>query len=149
MLLSAGCEYAIQALLYLESIEQDELKTVVSIAKETSIPPSFLAKIVQRLVAEGVLVSGKGPGGGVALARPAAEITLLDIVQAIDGLGFKSQCVLGFPDCNDKVPCPVHSYWGELREDIAYMFAAKSLKDFASEITPAVRRRLRTGRNKR
>ena len=115
---------------------------VAEIARETNISPSFLAKIVQRLVAEGILITGKGPGGGVRLARSATEVTLLDVVRAIDGLGFQSRCVLGFPKCNDQVPCPVHHHWGPLRDAMAEMFESSSLKEFAEKMTPEVKLRL-------
>ena len=141
-MLSAGCEYGIRAVLYLQSVGSDRPMPVAEIARETNISPSFLAKIVQRLVAAGLLVTGKGPGGGVRLARSATEITLLDVVRAIDGLEFKSRCVLGFPNCNDEVPCPVHHHWGPLREEMADMFESSSLKEFAEKMTPEVKRRL-------
>lgn len=142
MILSAGCEYGIQALLYLEH-QQGHFVPVARIAKETGISPSFLSKVLQKLVQCGILVSEKGAGGGVALARPSSEITLLDIIEALDGLQFQTRCVLGFPNCNDTAPCPVHRYWGAIRDSMTKMFASKNLHDFAREMTPAVQKRLR------
>ena len=142
MILSARCEYGIQALLYLEH-QQGHFVPVARIATETGISPSFLSKILQTLVQGGFLMSEKGAGGGIALARPSSDITLLDIIEALDGLQFQTRCVLGFPHCNDKVPCPVHRYWGPIRESMTTMFASKNLHDFAREMTPAVQRRLR------
>jgi len=134
-ILSAACEYAIRAMLYLEARSGNESVAVAVIARETGISHPFLSKIVRQLVEGGLLDSARGPGGGVRLARPATSITLLDIIAAIDGLHFATGCALGFPECDDHVPCPIHPYWRSLREQVMRMFAKKSLSVFAREIS--------------
>ena len=80
------------------------------------------------------MISGKGPKGGVALASSADDITLLDVVKAIDGLSFFHDCLLGLGDCEDGRPCPLHQEWGELREKIKVIFEETSLAEMAEKV---------------
>jgi Rrf2 family protein len=91
------------------------------------IPYHFLGKILQDLARKGLLRSLKGPSGGFTLAVPAEDITLLQIVDAVDGTAFTRTCVLGFPECGGKTPCAVHETWGKVREDISRMLEKENL----------------------
>ena len=85
MKLTRASNYALQALAYL--LEQPPDKSVAShvVAEARGIPERFLLKVLQPLVSAGVLRSIKGPNGGYRLARPARQITLLEVVEAVDG----------------------------------------------------------------
>lgn len=133
MLLSRATEYGIQALVHLREEGRDEPISISRIAEERGISPTFLAKVVNSLVVHGLLLSQKGAGGGVRLAKPANKIQLLEVVQAIDGLSVFSRCVIGYPDCGDARPCPVHATWGPLREEMEAMLSSKSLDDMICE----------------
>lgn len=134
VLFSRQCEYALQAVMYLALKPDRERTSIREMAKKIDIPYHFLAKILQDLTYKGVLVSQKGPTGGFALAKSAKEITLFDIIEAIDGAGFATNCVLGFPECSGKNPCAVHEKWGEVREDIRAMLVNKSVAQMAREM---------------
>jgi Rrf2 family protein len=88
------------------------------IARELSIPEHFLAKILQDLSKSRLLLSFKGRGGGFRLARPAGEIRLLEVIQAIDGPQFGQGCLLGLPQCSDETPCPLHYQWAQIKTRI-------------------------------
>jgi Rrf2 family protein len=81
------------------------------ISNALKIPHHFLSKVLQSLTRDGVIVSYKGANGGFALGRRAEDITLIDVVRAVDGATFLEQCVLGFPGCADTNPCPIHDSW--------------------------------------
>src|SRR5262245_14841110 len=117
MILSRACEYAIQALLYLRQQPPERFVPVKEIAARTGISGSFLAKVLGQLVANRLLVSLKGPRGGVRMAKRAKDMKILEVVTAIDGLGFLRQCVIGLPRCGSDAPCPLHEVWSGLRED--------------------------------
>ncbi len=87
----------------------------------------FLGKVAQVLNDAGLLISFKGPNGGVGLARPADEIFLLDIIRATDGLGVFEKCVLDLPTCNEGNPCPMHSTWLQARNGLLKELEARSL----------------------
>ncbi len=134
ILFSRQCEYAIQGVLYLALKPQGEMTSIKELTKRLDIPYHFLAKILQRLAVTGLLTSAKGPNGGFALGRPAKNITLFDIVEAIDGADFKDKCVLGFPECSGKNPCSVHPTWGGVRDEIYQMLVGKNIAEMAREM---------------
>jgi Rrf2 family transcriptional regulator, iron-sulfur cluster assembly transcription factor len=135
MVLSKACTYGVLASLFVA--KQSENKSYVSIREmsdELNISFHFLTKILQKLTAEGILQSHKGPKGGVLLARPAQNITILDVVIAIDGEKVFTQCVLGLPGCGAQQPCPLHNHWLTVREDLRQMFSAKTLAATSNDI---------------
>lgn len=134
VLFSRQCEYALQAVMYLALKPTGERTSIRELTKKIQIPYHFLAKILQDLTYKGLLVSQKGPTGGFALAKLPKDITLFDIVEAIDGAGFTTNCVLGFPDCSEKNPCAVHEKWGEMREDLRAMLVGKNVAQMAKEM---------------
>jgi Rrf2 family protein len=135
MVLSKACTYGVLASLYVA--KQSENKSYVSIrdmSDELRISFHFLTKILQKLTAEGILQSHKGPKGGILLARDARNITILDVVLAIDGEKVFTECVLGLPGCGAQRPCPLHNHWVTVREDLREMFSAKTLAATSDDI---------------
>ena len=110
-MLSKSCEYGLRATLYLASLDGDGYVPINTISEELGISFSFPTKIFQKLNDAGLLTSQRGPKGGVALNRPADEMTLYEIVVAIDGDDLFEVCVLGLPGCGDAEPCPLHDQW--------------------------------------
>ena len=137
MLASRASEYGMQALVYLQENAQDGYVSVKHIATQRGISPSFLSKVVKQLVEKGLLSSQKGPGGGVRLGRPAKDIRLIDVVEAIDGLGFENRCAIGYPGCGENVPCPIHDRWGPIREEIGRMLSERSLDSLVHDMSPS------------
>lgn len=135
LIFSRQCEYAIQALIYLAKKPSGQWTSIKEIAEQLKIPQHFLGKIMQALSTKGTLNSQKGLFGGFKLAKPSKEISLFDIVEAIDGDGYRTSCVLGFPDCSANSPCPVHDKWKDMRDNIVEMIKKKNLLELANEIT--------------
>lgn len=129
VIFSKKCEYGLQAVLYLAALETTEVIPAEAISKKLEIPKEFISKILQSLTDSGIIYSKKGKSGGFALAKNPAEIKLIDIVTAIDGLDIFTKCVLGFPKCSPVHPCPVHDRWGKLRTEAYEMLSSESLKD--------------------
>ena len=118
MLFSKSVEYAIQALVYLAERDSPDPVMVGQVAKAYNIPHQFLAKIAQTLVKHRLLKATRGRKGGIMLARPAKEIFLPQIVQAIEGPEpEEEQCVFGLDLCTDSQPCPLHHKWKVIREE--------------------------------
>jgi Rrf2 family protein len=107
---------------------------VKNIAEESEIPTHFLAKILQQLARKGFLRSSKGPTGGFALRRPPEDITLLEIVDAIDGLAEYERCPSGITECNDEAPCGMHESWKELRSRIIGYLEGTTISDVARSL---------------
>ena len=102
MQITRQADYAVRAVLYLARQENAERAATSAIAKEQRIPPSFLAKIISQLSIAGLLHTSRGARGGVTLAREAKDISLLEVVEAIDGpiqlnecAGDENNCLFG------------------------------------------------------
>ncbi|MBI3681485.1 MAG: Rrf2 family transcriptional regulator [Acidobacteria bacterium] len=118
MLFSRSAEYAIRAFLYLAKQEPGKLVMAKRIADRTDLPSHFLAKLLQQLARRGLVRSNKGPSGGFTLGRPAREITLYDIVAAVDGVQNLERCPAGESKCTDQASCELHVGWKPVRSRI-------------------------------
>jgi Rrf2 family protein len=85
MQLTRGGEYGLRSVLYLAHQDTGKISMVSTIAEAEDIPPRFLAKIFQMLGKAGVVKSRRGAKGGFSLTRPASEITVKEVIEAIDG----------------------------------------------------------------
>ena len=97
------------------------------------IPAPFLGKILQELVKCQLLWSTKGPNGGFYLARPAIDITMMDVIEAIDGKETLGNCVIKSNTCNASTPCSMHQKLAQLKKETKQMFASETIADLASE----------------
>ena len=134
LIFSRHCEYALQAVLFLALKPEGEMTTIKELTARLDIPYHFLAKILQDLRGKGLLASLKGPSGGFALGMPAEDITLFHIIEAIDGVGFTKNCVLGFAECSGKNPCAVHDRWATLRDGVYNMLVGKNIAQVAGDM---------------
>ncbi|MBK6915409.1 MAG: Rrf2 family transcriptional regulator [Ignavibacteriales bacterium] len=130
VIFSKKCEYGIQAILYLAAHNGKGLIVSDEIANNLNIPKEFVSKILQSLTESGIINSKKGRVGGFTLGKNPDQITLLDIVEAIDGLEVFNSCVLGFPECSPEKPCPLHDKWGKLRTQAYNMLADETIDAF-------------------
>jgi Rrf2 family protein len=135
--------YGIQAMIFLaQKSNQDRAYTPVSeIAQSLNIPFQFLKKIIQTLGEEGLLVTQRSAKGGVALARAAENITVFDVIKAIDGGEmFESECILKFPGCGNEKPCPMHHHWAIERVRLKAMFENTHLAVLATNVAEGLTR---------
>ncbi len=116
MQITRQTDYAIRCVLYLAE-HPDEVKVVDEIAKAKSIPKVFLAKILQKLSKAGIVRSYRGVKGGFELARRPKQISLLDIIEAIEGPVAMNICAIDRRLCNMSNSCLVHPVWVKLRMD--------------------------------
>jgi Rrf2 family protein len=138
VIFSRSCEYAIQAVLYIAKESDSRPIQLKEVASALHIPLHYLSKILQSLVRSEIIQSFKGKNGGFVLSRPSDQITLGDIVLAIDGTGFLNHCVLGFTGCQDDLPCPVHEEWKSIKQLVRSMVSKKNVHDLGKEINSKV-----------
>ncbi len=110
-MITRQADYAVRSVLDLALRQPDQAAFSRDIAERQDIPPSFLAKILTRLAAQGIVQTQRGVNGGVRLARPAREITLLQVVEAIDGPLSLNLCTRGPGLCPRENDCVVHPLW--------------------------------------
>ncbi len=148
--LSVTTGYAIKALMCLENGECVP-QHVSDIARCTGVPRAYLAKILSALSREGLVQTRRGYRGGISLARSAEDISLLQIVEAVEGDQWLGHCPLGNEGCDVFTFCPTHDFWERIRReiteelrriDLAALTAAKRgalvAKGGAASIDPAV-----------
>jgi Rrf2 family protein len=103
------------------------------------IPPSFLAKIVSQLSVAGVVSTSRGARGGVSLARAPQEVSLLEVIEAIDGPITLNECVPDASECVFGSECPVHGVWCETQAALVEQLKATSFKALTNGKTPVAR----------
>jgi Rrf2 family protein len=117
MLVTRETDYAVRTVLYLAR-EHDRVASVTEVAQAMFIPKSFLAKILQRLVRNGIVQSIRGVKGGFRLAKKPNEITLLAIMEAIQGLAGINVCAVDSKKCRLSSTCAVHPVWVDIRKEV-------------------------------
>lgn len=119
--------YALNAVLHIAA--QDGPVSAASVAEALDAPSTYLAKILNTLAHEGVLVSERGRHGGFRLAQAPDRVRLLDVVQHFDGMGAERQCLLGRGTCSDAGGCPVHKAWREASTPVYRFFQDRTVAD--------------------
>lgn len=104
------------------------------IAAEEDTPLFYLAKTLQQLARRGILNSVKGPNGGFSLNRPTRKISVMDVVEALDGSDAFERCAVGLPECDDRTPCPLHDSFEPLRRSVVRYLTRTTLADLAAEL---------------
>jgi len=119
-------EYAILSVLYLA--ENRRLCDIGEIAESQKLPVSFVAKTLQGLARAGLLFSRRGQGGGFSLARPAHDINLLEIIQAVEGEIAISKCLDGETGCENN-ECRLEPVWRHVQDQIKNELRSITLRD--------------------
>ncbi|OGO65390.1 MAG: hypothetical protein A2030_09335 [Chloroflexi bacterium RBG_19FT_COMBO_50_10] len=130
MQITRQADYAVRAMVYLAQLGQDQRAATGQIAKEKSIPPSFLAKIVSQLSVAGLLQTSRGARGGVSLAKHPEEISLLDVVEAIDGPILLNDCVGETSTCILDDNCPLKPVWCEAQKSLVDQLSKANFAQF-------------------
>lgn len=118
MQITRQADYAVRAVLYLAQLGDNQRAATSQIAEDQQIPPSFLAKIVSQLSVAGLLQTSRGARGGVSLARSPEEISLLEVVEAIDGPITLNECVMNGGVCVFGDTCPMRPIWCEAQQEL-------------------------------
>lgn len=134
MIFSSATEYAIRGLSELAGRNTSGPVMLDDLVAGTGLPRDFVAKIFQKLVRAGILRSSKGRGGGFALARPQHAVTLMDIVEAVEGPQLLDRCVVGLERCNDHMPCAQHDLYKPIRQRLNDYLRTTTLADMAASL---------------
>ena len=118
MQITRQADYAVRAVLYLANLGNNERAATSTVAEDQRIPASFLAKIISQLSIAGLLHTSRGARGGVTLAREPQDISLLEVVEAIDGPIQLNECVGDENECSFEDGCPLRSVWSDAQNDL-------------------------------
>lgn len=142
-MISQTAEYALRAVVHLascaksngESGAQQQPQTAQQIAAVTQVPAGYLSKVLQRLSTVELITSQRGLGGGFKLARPAEEITIFQVVQAVDPLPRIRRCPLGLASHAVNL-CPLHKRIDDAMATVEEAFAASTIAELVKDASP-------------
>jgi len=133
MQITRQADYAVRAIYYLATIGSENRASTSQIAKQQHIPPSFLAKIISQLSVAGLLHTSRGARGGVSLARDPKDISMLDVVESIDGPILLNECVGDSHGCKFVDDCPMRNVWADIQDDVVTRLKNTPFSDFVIE----------------
>lgn len=131
---SKTAEYAIRVLAYLHRYDTTS-HSVNVLHQELNLPYKYLTGLMTHLVKQGLVRSSRGREGGLSLAKPADEIRLCDILDAIGESLESSRCILGFESCDCTNPCALHDQWATPKELIDTMLTSTTLASLTDNRT--------------
>ncbi len=118
MQITRQADYALRAVIFLSRLNGGQKASTSFIAEKQQIPPSFLAKIVSQLSIAGLIQTSRGARGGVSLAKPPEEISVLDVIEAIDGPVLLNECANDPTNCPLADSCPLKEIWCDTRQEM-------------------------------
>ena len=135
-MLSQTVEYALRAVVYLANRPGESARTS-EIAELTKVPPAYLSKVLQALSREEIVTSRRGIGGGVTLSRDPSELTVLDVVQAVDPIQRINSCPLELKAHGVHL-CPLHRRLDNAMKAVEDAFAATTLAEILGEQSASI-----------
>ena len=132
---SKSTEYALRAAIYIAQKSSEEKKIgITEVAKAIDSPQSFTAKILQLLAKDNKVVSSiTGPHGGFYMTNKAKSLPVRAILDAMGEDKILDKCVLGLAKCSDNKPCPMHSKYKIIKEQLIDLFEAETIGELASD----------------
>jgi Rrf2 family protein len=134
--LSKKSDYALLALRHLAVPGARQTASARELAEAYDLPPELLAKVLQQLVRAGLLVSVQGIRGGYGLAKPAAGITVVDVIEAVDGPMTVTACSEQDQSCDQYTKCNIRDPLWKLKDRIVSALAATTVAELAADLTP-------------
>lgn len=127
-------EYALRGMVYIQIQNVKGARPGVDeIAREIDAPRFYTAKIFQRLVKMGFLMSLKGKGGGFYIDKEKADITVRELVVSLEGDRIITGCGFGLKHCSNEKPCPVHDQYAPIREALNMLVTTETIQSLAKK----------------
>lgn len=126
--LSQTSGYAILAMSCLD-ISGKRRVLAREVAARSGVPSPYLSKLLHALGRARLIQAKRGYRGGFVFARPPQRISLLDVVEAVEGRRWLPRCLLGLAECSDARSCPTHRFWTVERERIRSILAQLNLAE--------------------
>ena len=138
MQLTRAADYAVRIMIHLATLPSGTRTNRAALAEAGEIPEHFVGKIVQRLSRAGLIASHRGVGGGFALAVPAERVSVLDVMEAVEGPTQLNACVAPGMSCTRKSWCPAHFVWLEAQEAMTAVLRRATIAKLAQKPAPHV-----------
>jgi Rrf2 family protein len=147
-MVTRAADYALRATLALAGLPPGARVCLSDLAEECEVPPAYLYKVLQSLARGGLLAPHRGVTGGYELTPRARESSVLDVVEAVNGLPLLNTCALS-GRCHRSPSCPAHPVWRQAQERMREVLAGARIADLAgvrAAAAPAAERRRRRSR---
>ena len=133
---SKSTEYALRATLYIAQKGSEEKKIGIGeVSKAIGSPQSFTAKILQFLTKDNKVISSvSGPHGGFFMTNKAKNLPVRAILEAMGEDELLDKCVMGLAKCSEKNPCPLHSKYKIIKEQLNGLFETETILQLANNI---------------
>ncbi len=135
MQLTRAGEYAVRSLVYLAMQGADTRVMASEVATAEKIPINFVRKILESLAKTGLVKSYRGAGGGFTLGREATQISMRQIIEAVEGPFALNECLTS-SGCSQKADCPVTHIWLEVQNAVEGVLGRYSLDDIIRQALP-------------
>jgi Rrf2 family protein len=129
--ISRKIDYGLRAMIYLASIDPKAVVPFREIARQMMVPEDFLAKILKTLVDGGLVRSTRGPHGGYALAKPSSDVSVLDVIEAVEGPVAINVCLDGEDPCGKAAACTMVDVWKRGQEKMLEVYREAKLASLA------------------
>ena len=139
MQLTRAADYAVRVMIHLAVVPSGVCASRDALAEMTEVPPEFLGKVLQALARSDLVTSRRGARGGYSLARDGAAITMLDVVEAIEGPLHLNLCLQSGQACGRSPWCAAHTVWARAQSALAQVLASASIDDLARQSAVARR----------
>lgn len=130
--------HALRAVTVLAQVGPGEYRHAGAVAAAVGSPANYLSKLLHQMSRRGVLESQKGQGGGFRLSRSPDEMTVFEIIDAIDDLRTLNRCIFGNEECSDAHPCGLHEEWQPVRDAFLNMLKKMTITRLVDGSNPAV-----------
>jgi Rrf2 family protein len=132
MQLTMEGEYAVRAMMHIASFPKGTVARIPDISREWDVPEKFLRKIVAKLTRGGLLLSHRGAGGGVSLGKAARKISLLDVIELVEGPMSLNKCLIDPRFCRRTRSCTVHAVWCEAQTAMRCILGSRTLAELTA-----------------
>ncbi|MFY9675774.1 MAG: Rrf2 family transcriptional regulator [Terriglobales bacterium] len=133
MQITRAADYAVRVMIYMTTLPPNTRIAVADIALGIQAPESFVSKILQQLLQRGMVTSHRGAGGGFELAVDTNAVSLLDVVEMIEGPLQINLCLKGEASCDRRSWCGAHPIWGEAQAAMKNVLASASIARLARD----------------
>jgi len=134
MQITRASDYAVRVMIHLASLPPGLKVRQAELSQATDVSGHFLSKVLQQLVRSRFIRSQRGSGGGYVLAISANSVSLLDVVEAMEGPVRLNQCVEEGPSCERKLWCPAHQVWVQAQAAVVNVLRGASMASLAAQV---------------
>jgi Rrf2 family protein len=132
MQLTRAADYAVRVMIHLANANSSTRSSLSELADAAEVSPAFLSKVLQRLVRSGLVASRRGKKGGFELLERGRSSSLLEILQALDGVPELNVCLLS-GGCHRSPICAAHTVWEEAQARMREILSAATLEELVAE----------------